>query len=171
MTPEQRLFIGVFPAGISYCDRAQEVNSDWLKVAFLAFDTLELTFDPRCPECLVRPIRQDAAIIQAKRGELYQVSTSGQTVRLGGQVSPEVAQAAFSQRSQAEAREAAIRMRRRYETARLQEGQAISYSGFAGTVSRLYSDGSCEGARMYEVRLPGGTACVCGSDLIPTGGR
>ena len=58
-------------------------------------------------------------------------------------------------------------MKRIYETSKLQTGQKVIYSGFDGTVSRLYSDGEYEGARMYEVRLPGGLACVCGSDLIP----
>lgn len=53
------------------------------------------------------------------------------------------------------------------ETTRLNIGQRITYSGFHGSVLTLYSDGDCEGARMYEVRLPGGIACVCGSDLIP----
>lgn len=56
-------------------------------------------------------------------------------------------------------------MNRINETTRLQPGQRITYSGFPGTVIRLYADGATEGGRMYEVRLPGGVACVCGSDL------
>lgn len=58
-------------------------------------------------------------------------------------------------------------MRRMYETERLKPGQTITTSGYEGTVLRLYIDGPCEGSRMYDVRLPGGTACVCGSDLEP----
>lgn len=53
------------------------------------------------------------------------------------------------------------------ETARLQPGQKVTYSGFPATVMELYADGLCEGGRMYNVRVPGGPVCVCGSDLIP----
>jgi hypothetical protein len=58
-------------------------------------------------------------------------------------------------------------MKRTYETTKLVPGQKITSSGFPGTVIRLYDDGPYEGARMYEIRLPGGPACVCGSDIIP----
>lgn len=57
--------------------------------------------------------------------------------------------------------------KRTHETTKLSPGQKIITSGFPGTVLRLYADAPCEGGRMYEVRLPGGIACVCGSDLIP----
>lgn len=53
------------------------------------------------------------------------------------------------------------------ETARLVPGQRITSSGFPGTVVRLYSDGPCEGARMYEIRLPGGLTAVCGAHIVP----
>lgn len=56
------------------------------------------------------------------------------------------------------------------ESSRLSPGQRIWYGEFPGTVSRLYSDGETEGARMYEVRLPGGLGCVAGSDLTPREG-
>ncbi len=59
---------------------------------------------------------------------------------------------------------------RTHETTRLQPGQKVVTSGFSGTVIDLYDDGDVEGARMYNVRLPGGTACVCGSDLMPVEG-
>lgn len=58
-------------------------------------------------------------------------------------------------------------MIRTYETKRLEIGQKVTTSGFPGTVTRLYSDGEFEGARMYEVRLNRGGVCVCGSDLVP----
>jgi hypothetical protein len=57
--------------------------------------------------------------------------------------------------------------KRTHETARLTPGQRVTYSGFPGAVVRLYADGPCEGARMYEVRLQSGTVCVTGADLIP----
>ena len=50
----------------------------------------------------------------------------------------------------------------------LKPGQRVLSSGFVGIVVRLYSeDGPRESARMYEVRLPGGLVCICGSDLVP----
>lgn len=52
----------------------------------------------------------------------------------------------------------------------LKPGQRVTSSGFVGAVVRLYSDGPTESARMYEVRLPGGLVCVCGSDLVPLPG-
>lgn len=58
-------------------------------------------------------------------------------------------------------------MKRSNEKSRLSVGQRITTSGFEGTVTRLYSDGETEAARMYEVRLPGGHACICGSDMQP----
>ena len=58
-------------------------------------------------------------------------------------------------------------MNRIHETSKLAVGQKVTYGEFPGTVTKLYDDGPYEGARMYEVRLPGGVACVCGSDLIP----
>lgn len=58
-------------------------------------------------------------------------------------------------------------MNRTNETTRYSNGDKVTYSGFPGTIVRLYEDGPIEGARMYEVRLPGGVACVCGSDILP----
>jgi hypothetical protein len=50
---------------------------------------------------------------------------------------------------------------------KLQPGQKVTMAGFPGRVIALYSDGPCEGGRMYEVRMPSGVGCYCGSDLIP----
>lgn len=58
-------------------------------------------------------------------------------------------------------------MKRSNERGRLAVGQPVSYSGFPGTVVRLYIDGDREGGRMYEVRLQSGTVCVCGADIMP----
>lgn len=80
----QRLFIGIYPAGIAYADRAVERNGDYHCVAFLAYDTLHLSIRSSCPKVLRPEIEAHAATIQARRGESFQVSTSGQTVRLGG---------------------------------------------------------------------------------------
>ena len=81
-----RLFIGVFPCGISYADRQSEVNGAYKKVAFLPYATLALEFRAACPEELRDEIVADAARIQAKRGQWFQISASGQGIILGGKL-------------------------------------------------------------------------------------
>jgi hypothetical protein len=82
--PESRLFIGVFPGGIVYADRARETFGDYERLAFLPFGTLEFQWSKNpCPASLRALVVADAAGVQARRGEDFQVSTSGQTVRLG----------------------------------------------------------------------------------------
>ncbi len=77
------LFIGCFPTGLSYADKRREVGGDWLRVAFLPFNILALeVFDEGSD--LLPAIKADAAIMAAMKGKEYQVSTSGQTVLLGG---------------------------------------------------------------------------------------
>ena len=82
-----RLFSGVYPCGIVYADRYREKGGDYARLAFLAYDTLQLRVEEDCPVELRALIETDAAAIQAKRGQLYQVSTSGQTVMLGSKAS------------------------------------------------------------------------------------
>jgi len=72
------LFIGVYPSGIQYADKRTGRN-----LAFLSFHTLELRFEADCPEGWQAIIRADASCIQARKGEEYVVSASGQTVLLG----------------------------------------------------------------------------------------
>ena len=78
-----RLFSGVYPCGIVYADRYREKGGDYARLAFLAYDTLQLSIEDDCPAELRALIKTDAAAIQAKSGQSYQVSTSGQTVMLG----------------------------------------------------------------------------------------
>lgn len=78
-----RLFIGVFPAGISYADRHREEHGDYAKLAFLPYDTLELKVYERCPADLRTEIETHAATIQSRRGQRFQVSSCNQTVMLG----------------------------------------------------------------------------------------
>jgi hypothetical protein len=78
-----RLFAGVFPCGISYADRTREVAGDYKPLAFLPFSTLHPKFEKDCPPGLRALIEADMAVIQARRGEHFQVSTCGQTVLLG----------------------------------------------------------------------------------------
>jgi hypothetical protein len=78
-----RIFACVFPTGISYADRLREEHGDYARLAFLSYATLQLEFSKTCPAQLKEEITESAAKIQAQRGSDYQVSTSGQTVRLG----------------------------------------------------------------------------------------
>lgn len=79
-----RLFIGLMPAGVSYCDRQVEEDGDFKKLAFLPYDTLELDILPGCPDDLAAQIRKDAS--RHRAGDVLEVSTSGQAVRLGSKV-------------------------------------------------------------------------------------
>ena len=36
----QRVFTGIFPAGISYADRSREVNGDYVRLAFLSYEAV-----------------------------------------------------------------------------------------------------------------------------------
>lgn len=81
---KERLFVGVFPAGIVYADRCHEVNNDYKRLAFLPYSTLELQLEADCPPCLIHQIQEDAASYKA--GEQFSVSASGQTVMLGSGV-------------------------------------------------------------------------------------
>lgn len=83
--PADRLFIGVYPAGLSYADRWKMDHGDYVRLAFLQFSSLELTIYDGCPEELRGQIRTHAAGMQVRRGETFKVSTSGQTVLLGSQ--------------------------------------------------------------------------------------
>lgn len=84
LTVAERLFMGIFPTGIAYADRAREMDGDYLTLARLPFATLVLEWTgATCPDDLADAIRSDAEAMQARRGEEFQVSTAGQTVLLG----------------------------------------------------------------------------------------
>lgn len=78
-TKKPELFIGVFPGGISYCDRSREVDGDYKRVAFLPYDTLALRIDaPRSP--LLAEIRAHAATLKA--GDRFSIAGNC-TIELG----------------------------------------------------------------------------------------
>jgi hypothetical protein len=77
------LFIGVYPTGIAYADRTREVDNDYARLAFLPFKSLEIEWRGTCPLELHARITAHAAAMQARRGEEFEVSTCGQTVKLG----------------------------------------------------------------------------------------
>lgn len=83
-TAPQRLFIGIFPTGISYADRTREEHGDYVRLAFLSFKTLSLQVNSKtCPHDLAVEINRHADTIKARRGQSFQISTCGQTVTLG----------------------------------------------------------------------------------------
>jgi hypothetical protein len=79
----ERIFAGVFPEGIVYADRKRERGGDYVRLAFLSFATLGLDIETDCPEELRPQILASAARIQARKGEQFQTSSSGQSVTLG----------------------------------------------------------------------------------------
>lgn len=80
---KDRIFAGVYSTGISYADRQREEHGDYKKLAFLSFDTLELKLAYDCPSDLAEEIKKDAGSLQARKGEEYEYSSSGQKILLG----------------------------------------------------------------------------------------
>ena len=84
--PETDLFIGVMPGGISYCDRGVSVAGDYKKLAFLDYGTLVLSLFVKLDHDLIPGIVKHAESIISRKGELFEISSCGQTVRLGGEL-------------------------------------------------------------------------------------
>lgn len=78
-----RIFCGVYPCGLVYADRSREKHGDYVRLAFLPYHTLELELERDCPAELRADIEASAAAMQAKRGQPFAISTTGQYVRLG----------------------------------------------------------------------------------------
>ena len=78
---DDRLFVGVFPAGLVYADRRRNYET----VAFLSYATLQLHWRAEVDDELKAEIERSAARLQARRGEQFEVSATGQTVMLGGE--------------------------------------------------------------------------------------
>lgn len=84
MPASDRLFIGMFPTGISYADRQRERNGDYMRVAFLPFSTLELEWSPgRHPPELRKEVEKHAAAMMRRHGQAFRVDSAGHTVTLG----------------------------------------------------------------------------------------
>jgi hypothetical protein len=78
--------MGVYPCGIVYSDRSREESGDYVKLAFLPYDTLNLELRPGVPDDLRALIEADASKMASKSGQQYQISSSGQTVLLGSKL-------------------------------------------------------------------------------------
>ena len=79
---QERLFLGVWGTGISYADREQEVDGDYKQVAFLPFSNLRGEWND-CPDELKPAVEADWAAMLSRKGEKYEITTSGQVVVLG----------------------------------------------------------------------------------------
>jgi hypothetical protein len=84
-----RLSVVCFPTGIAFADRTRERGGDYLRLAFLPFRSLALEWsNATMPAVMREEIIAQAAAIQARRGERYEVSACGQTVLLGEEIKP-----------------------------------------------------------------------------------
>ena len=81
----KRFFVGIQATGVVYCDKAREENNDYLAIARVFFDTLELKWYNKetTPEAMLELIRVSSMDLQSRCGQEYQVSASGQTITLG----------------------------------------------------------------------------------------
>ena len=80
---EDPVFLATMPTGWWWTDRTREEHGDFAKLAFLSFSKLELEIYPGCPDNLRQRIEDEAAYFKAMKGQDYQISTAGQTIRLG----------------------------------------------------------------------------------------
>lgn len=86
LSATERLFMGVYPGGIVYSDRSREESGDYLRLAFLPYDTLVLDVRPGVPEDLRALIEAHASKMRAHAGQQFEISTCGQTVLLGSRL-------------------------------------------------------------------------------------
>lgn len=75
-----RLFIGSYPAGVVFADRARSKGGDYARLAFMPYDTLRLEVKPDCPPELEAMIR-DWCNTHMQPGASYQVAQY--TITLG----------------------------------------------------------------------------------------
>lgn len=84
-SPEQALFVGVFPTGWGFADRRKERGGDWKRVAFLSFRTLKLELERDCPKDLLPLVTKFANEMEGRRGTLYRPATHGNPIVLGSE--------------------------------------------------------------------------------------
>lgn len=77
----ERLFIGCYPTGLVYADKGIEVAGDYKRIAYLNYATLVLDVDD-LKSVLLPAIREDAARMQAQRGEQFPIA-GNMSVTLG----------------------------------------------------------------------------------------
>ena len=82
-TKPDPVFLCIMPTGWWWSDRTREEDGDYVQLAFLSFSTLELKVFNSCPDEWRERITSKAAEFQSMKGQEYQISSSGQTIRLG----------------------------------------------------------------------------------------
>ena len=71
----KNLFVGTFPTGYVYCDKSKEEHGDYMKIAILFFDTLELKiYKPNSK--LLPEIKDQLDKRGVKYGKWYQIEIS-----------------------------------------------------------------------------------------------
>lgn len=77
------LFIGVYPTGWSYSDKTNEAHGDFKRLAYQYYDTLELKVydDKDANKIELIKLLADKNVKMA--GEYYQITASGQKIKLG----------------------------------------------------------------------------------------
>lgn len=82
------LFIGTFSTGIFYADKNRTAHGDYARCGAVYFSDLRIEVEPDCPNNLRQIITEHAKSIQARAGQQYQISSSGQAVTLGYGLQP-----------------------------------------------------------------------------------
>ena len=76
-----RLFVGVYPTGLIYCDCGRTVNGDYPRLAILFYADLRLQFEQGVSARWQTRIKAHAS--QYHAGDIMPVSTCGQTITWG----------------------------------------------------------------------------------------
>jgi hypothetical protein len=85
MPPAERLFMGLYPTGLVFADKAVEIAGDYKRLGYINYERLVLEqVAPGCPPELLALMQAEEARMQAKRGERFETSACGQYVFLGG---------------------------------------------------------------------------------------
>lgn len=78
-----RVFAAIMSTGIFYTDKTIEKDGDYARLGSVSFATLEIKIEPDCPQDIATYIQEEGAKLQKRKGEAFQISTSGQTITLG----------------------------------------------------------------------------------------
>lgn len=74
LAPPDRLHISSRATGLIYADKSRARNGDYVRLAYLDYETLRLHVDKDCPTALRLRIESDAAHMQRRKGERFQIA-------------------------------------------------------------------------------------------------
>lgn len=83
MSKDGWLFIGVYTTGWSYSDKTDTSSGDFKRLAYQYYDTLELKIYDNSDDKKVALIKLLADKNVKMAGEYYQITSSGQKIKLG----------------------------------------------------------------------------------------